>query len=137
MKNVTNNTRAGKNGKVIVCPNCNEGNVAYHFSWISRSCPACGKISNKTDYLLLEHEDISRRGGSAQTPKKTAACRKNARKPRKKKMPEYDTVTLLKLAHLELVTSYGVIGGDEIKRDGLHINGIPFVDVINHHLEKL
>ena len=137
MKNVTNNTRAGKNGKVIVCPKCNEGNTVYHFAWLSRSCPACREISTKADYLLLEHEDISRRGGSAKTPKKMAACRKNARKPRKKKMPEYDTVTLLKLAHLELVASYGVIGGDEIKRDGLHINGIPFVDVINHHLEKL
>jgi len=83
------------------------------------------------------HKEFSKKGGSAKSEKKTAACRKNARKPRKKKMPEYDTVTLLKLAHLELVTSYGVIGGDEIKRDGLHINDIPFVDVIKHHLEKL
>ena len=80
---------------------------------------------------------LGKSGGLKKSEKKTEACRKNARKPRKKKMPEYDTLTLLKLAHLELVTSYGVIGGDEIKRDGLHINGIPFVDVINHHIENL
>ena len=80
---------------------------------------------------------LGKSGGLKKSEKKTASCRKNARKPRKKKMPEYDTVTLLKLAHLELVTSYGVIGGDQIKKDGLHCNGIPFVDVIKHHLDKL
>lgn len=80
---------------------------------------------------------LGKSGGLKKSEKKTAACRKNARKPRKKKIPEYDTVTLLKFAHLELETSYGVIGGAEIKKNGLHINDIPLAAVINHHLENL
>lgn len=77
--------------------------------------------------------ELGKKGGAAKSEAKTKACRENARKPRKRKMPEYATEQLLGLARLELETSYGVIGGDQIKKDGLHINGHPLVDVIRHH----
>lgn len=77
--------------------------------------------------------ELGKKGGSVKSAAKTKACRENAKKPRKKKMPEFTTEQLLGLARLELETSYGVIGGDQIKKDGLHINGHPLVDVIRHH----
>ena len=36
----------------------------------------------------MDHKEFSKKGGSAKSEKKTAACRKNARRPRKKEMPE-------------------------------------------------
>lgn len=38
------------------------------------------------------HKEFSSRGGSAKTEKKTAACRRNAKKPRTKAYKEGDTV---------------------------------------------
>ena len=45
-------TRAGVNGKVIICPQCNTEATVYHFSWCALTCQSCGESINKTDYLL-------------------------------------------------------------------------------------
>ena len=45
-------TRAGYNGKVIICPQCNTEATVYHFSWCALTCQSCGESINKTDYLL-------------------------------------------------------------------------------------
>ena len=45
-------TRAGNNGKVIICPLCNTEATVYHFAWSALSCQSCEQSINKTDYLL-------------------------------------------------------------------------------------
>jgi hypothetical protein len=46
---VNKHTRAGKNGKVIVCPCGDNSTRVYHFSWSKLMCP-CGNMVNKEDY---------------------------------------------------------------------------------------
>lgn len=53
-----------------------------------------------------------------------------------KEMPEYDSLTLLKYAKIELESHYRMVDGKEIKKDGLHISGHPLVEVIKHHLKS-
>ncbi len=45
-------TRAGNNGKTIICPYCTAPATVFHFSWSALVCQYCGKSINKTDYLL-------------------------------------------------------------------------------------
>ena len=52
VKTVNKYTRAGNNGKVIICPQCNTEATVYHFSWCALTCQSCGESINKTDYLL-------------------------------------------------------------------------------------
>ena len=52
LKNVNRYTRAGKNGKIIICPVCREPEVVYHFSWAAMTCPSCNTSSNKNDWLV-------------------------------------------------------------------------------------
>ena len=52
LENVNRYTRAGKNGKIIICPVCREPEVVYHFSWASMTCPSCDTSSNKNDWLV-------------------------------------------------------------------------------------
>ena len=56
--NVTKHTRAGKNGKRLVCPHCAEQWVAYHFAWFGLVCGKCRKIVTKTDWLLAPVEAL-------------------------------------------------------------------------------
>ena len=51
-KNVDRYTRAGKKGKIIICPVCGELELVYHFSWASMTCPSCRESSNKNDWLV-------------------------------------------------------------------------------------
>ena len=51
LENVNRYTRAGKNGKIIICPVCREPEVVYHFSWAAMTCPSCNTSSNKNDWL--------------------------------------------------------------------------------------
>jgi rubrerythrin len=51
-KNVDRYTRAGKNGKVIICPVCGEPELVYHFSWSAMTCPSCRESSDKNDWLV-------------------------------------------------------------------------------------
>ena len=52
LENVNRYTRAGKNGKIIICPVCGEPEVVYHFSWAAMTCPSCDTSSNKNDWLV-------------------------------------------------------------------------------------
>jgi hypothetical protein len=54
MKNVTKYTRAGENGKWIVCPLCGKKQRVYHFSFAACTCQSCKKLVSKYDWLL-EH----------------------------------------------------------------------------------
>ena len=46
-------TRAGKDGKFIVCPHCDQGNFVFHFSWSALGCQHCGTMVDKYDWKLL------------------------------------------------------------------------------------
>ena len=47
-------TRAGYNGKVIICPECNNKSTVFHFSWSALGCPNCKYIVDKYDWKLAE-----------------------------------------------------------------------------------
>ncbi len=45
-------TRAGVNGKQIVCPQCNNEARVFHFSWSALTCQHCHNSINKPDWIL-------------------------------------------------------------------------------------
>ena len=45
-------TRAGRYGKTIVCPECNNKARVFHFSWSALTCLNCNHDINKTDFLV-------------------------------------------------------------------------------------
>ena len=45
-------TRAGNNGKVIICPECNNKHRVFHFSWSALGCPDCRYIVDKYDWKV-------------------------------------------------------------------------------------
>ena len=49
---VTRYTRAGNNGKVIICPECNNEARVFHFSWSALGCQHCKYIVDKYDWKL-------------------------------------------------------------------------------------
>ena len=51
-KNVNKYTRAGNNGKVIICPQCNTEATVYHFSWCALTCQSCRANVNKEDWII-------------------------------------------------------------------------------------
>lgn len=52
METVNKTTRAGKNGKVIYCPQCSAANQVYHFGWSATECQQCHKTIDKELWLL-------------------------------------------------------------------------------------
>jgi len=52
MNKVTNHTRAGRDGKTIYCPNCNEAHHMGHFSWSAFVCVNCKAEVEKTEFML-------------------------------------------------------------------------------------
>ena len=50
--NVNRYTRAGKNGKQILCPECREWSTVYHFSWSALRCIHCEEDINKEDFII-------------------------------------------------------------------------------------
>lgn len=50
--NVTNKTRAGKNGKEIICPKCKKSSKVYNFTWDEIVCLNCGKDVKKKDWII-------------------------------------------------------------------------------------
>ena len=46
-------TRARKDGKIIVCPECNKVATVYHFSWSALGCQECGAMVEKNQWRLL------------------------------------------------------------------------------------
>jgi len=61
MNNTVNkHTRAGRDGKVIFCPNCMAVKRVYHFAWSALMCNPCNSEVQKGEFLLapqaLENE---------------------------------------------------------------------------------
>ena len=52
-KLVNKHTRAGYNGKVIICPECDSRARVFHFSWSALSCQECGAMVEKNQWRLL------------------------------------------------------------------------------------
>ena len=50
--NVNRYTRAGKNGKQILCPESKEWGKVYHFSWYALGCTSCGEMIDKEKWLV-------------------------------------------------------------------------------------
>ena len=50
---VTKYTRAGKNGKQIVCPECDNIRTVYHFNFSGLTCPQCKQSVDKYSWKLL------------------------------------------------------------------------------------
>jgi len=54
MKLVNRYTRAGNNGKEIICPECNNKQRVFHFSWCALGCQHCNYIVDKYSWKLQE-----------------------------------------------------------------------------------
>ena len=50
---VTKYTRAGKNGKQIVCPECRSIRTVYHFNFSGLTCPECKESVDKYEWEVL------------------------------------------------------------------------------------
>ena len=51
--NVTKYTRGGKNGKQLVCPECDNIIRVYHFSFTGLTCPKCKQSVDKYDWRVI------------------------------------------------------------------------------------
>ncbi len=51
-KLVNRYTRAGKNGRQILCPECRQWQTIYHFSWCTLTCQDCGESVNKDEWIV-------------------------------------------------------------------------------------
>ena len=49
---VTGRTRAGKNGKNIMCPVCGHIHRIHHLSWTSLTCTSCKTDVDKYEWLI-------------------------------------------------------------------------------------
>ncbi len=45
-------TRAGYQGKQIVCPRCSQIATVYHFSWCALTCQSCQQSINKSEWIV-------------------------------------------------------------------------------------
>ena len=50
---VTKYTRGGKNGKQIVCPECDNIRRVYHFNFSGLTCPECKQSVDKYSWKVL------------------------------------------------------------------------------------
>jgi len=51
-QNVNRYTRAGRDGRQIVCPKCGNIDRVYHFAWFACTCQGCREMIDKTDWLI-------------------------------------------------------------------------------------
>ena len=49
-RKVTKYTRAGKNGKAILCPVCKSVRTVYHFNFSGLTCPECKESVDKYEW---------------------------------------------------------------------------------------
>ena len=54
---VTKYTRAGKYGKAICCPVCDNIQTVYHFSWSGLTCLNCKQSVDKYDWKVRTIQD--------------------------------------------------------------------------------
>ena len=50
--NVNRFTRAGRTGKTIICPQCDNKARVFHFSWSALWCQTCDTKVDKPDWRL-------------------------------------------------------------------------------------
>ena len=50
---VTKYTRAGKYGKAICCPECDNIQTVYHFAWSGLQCLSCKQSVDKYEWRVL------------------------------------------------------------------------------------
>ena len=50
--NVSKSTRASKQGKLLICPQCNSHARVYHFSFSALNCIHCDASVNKNEWRL-------------------------------------------------------------------------------------
>ena len=50
---ITKYTRAGKYGKAICCPECDNIQTVYHFSWSGLTCLNCKQSVDKYDWRVI------------------------------------------------------------------------------------
>ena len=55
---VTKYTRAGHNGKEILCPKCNHKTTVYHFIWYAIKCEGCGEFIDKLNWIKYDTTGI-------------------------------------------------------------------------------
>ena len=53
-KYVDRNTRAGVDGKQIICPLCDKSSTVYHFSWSALECGGCHSMVEKNARIIKE-----------------------------------------------------------------------------------
>ena len=54
---VTKYTRAGKYGKAICCPVCDNIQTVYHFAWSGLTCLHCKQSVDKYEWRVLPTQD--------------------------------------------------------------------------------
>tara|TARA_R100000008_G_scaffold11124_1_gene5563 strand:+ start:232 stop:405 length:174 start_codon:yes stop_codon:yes gene_type:complete len=54
MKKVNRYTRAGKDGKYIICPHCTGALRVYHFSWSALGCIYCKEKVQKDQWEVAD-----------------------------------------------------------------------------------
>ena len=54
---VTRYTRAGKNGRAIVCPECDNIRTVYHFNFSGLTCPQCKQSVDKYRWKVRTIQD--------------------------------------------------------------------------------
>lgn len=54
---VTKQTRAGKEGKLLECPECLDYTRVFHFSWTAIVCSDCGEAIYKTDWIIAPNQE--------------------------------------------------------------------------------
>ena len=54
---VTRYTRGGKNGKQLVCPECDNIIRIYHFAWSGLTCPKCEQSVDKYRWKVKTIQD--------------------------------------------------------------------------------
>ena len=52
MKTVNRYTRAGADGKMIACPNCDRSVTVYNFAWSAIVCQPCKTPVEKHDWAI-------------------------------------------------------------------------------------
>ena len=45
-------SRAGSNGKLIMCPHCGAKHTIHNFSWSSLECKKCQSVVNKYEWMV-------------------------------------------------------------------------------------
>ncbi len=53
-KLVNKHTRAGYNGKIIVCPECDSRARVFHFAWSALGCLDCQHLVDKYEWKLAD-----------------------------------------------------------------------------------